>query len=324
MLRKIKTLLPVKIYCAEGLSVCSIIVVFLSFLFLFNTRLIAQADSSEVEEAPAFVFPHSVNRLFTAPTSRVMNSLDVSVLLGGSFGFAENTGFLGTLALGIGGYGDIELSSESLLGSMFSSNESFSNVGMRLKIFTEDQKIPGVSIGIKANNAWNPSRNSSSLIRTTAEGLYGMGVREVNYDSRTTSLFLAVSKKLAAQLTGHAGINYADLRYKNVYTIFNESSIYTQEGQLRSEVWNFFGGAEYQLNDRTILMLEVQSFPYLRVSAADGSLTPARRVLTVVGLRFFVSKWLLVDSGIRYQDNYSGLADAEIRIGLNGIWNAGF
>jgi hypothetical protein len=40
-------------------------------------------------------------------------------------------------------------------------------------------------------------------------------------------------------------------------------------------------------------------------------------------LRFIISKWLVLDSGVRYQDNYKGLADAEIKIALNGFLNLG-
>jgi hypothetical protein len=244
--------------------------------------------------------------------------------LGGSFGFSDNNGFLGTVALGLGGYGDIELGSESLLGSMFTSNETFANVGMRIKIFSEAQSIPGISIGIRTNNDWNSSRNNSGIIHASSPGLYNAGLRLVNYDSRMTSLFAAFSKRLKPHFIAHIGLNYSDLRYRNVYTIYREEFVYSNNDEQKNNVWNFFGGFEYELSNRTILLIEAQTFPYLKASTTDGTLSPSRRVVTVFGLRFFVSKWLLVDSGIRYQSNYSGLADAELRVGLNGMWNAGF
>lgn len=284
----------------------------------------AQVDSLKLKEE-LFVFPHTLNRLFSIPNSKIINSLDFSFLIGSSFGFADNTVVLGTLGLGLGGYGDIEIGSESLLGSMFSSSENFTNIGIKVKILTESENIPGVAIGIKANNSWNSSRNDGDFIRSSESGLYNAGLRTADYESRMTSVYAVIGKMVIPGLTLQAGIDFADLRYKNVYVVFNEgNSTYIQNEQEREAVINFFGGLEYHLNNRTILMFELQSYPFLKVSTTDGLIKASRRIVTVVGFRFFISKWLLLDTGVRYQDNYSGLAETEIRIGLNGIWNLGF
>lgn len=297
-------------------------VIFFSLISCPN--FIAQHDSAEVK-AQEFYFPHTLNRIFSVSNANIMNSLDLSLFFGGSFGFTDNTGFLGTLGLGLGGYGDVEISSESLLGSMFDSKENFTNIGMKIKILGENGKFPAVAIGIKTNNEWNSSSNDSEFIRTQEGGLYSEGLRSANYDSRMTSVYATVGKTFNSRLVLNAGIIVSDLRYKNVYVIFNEGgSFFAQENQEKKMVINFFGGFEYPLNNRTILMFEVQSFPYLKVNTNDGTLNPSRRIVSVAGLRFFISKWLLLDSGIRYQDNYNGLAEAEIRLGLNGMWNLGF
>jgi hypothetical protein len=295
-----------------------------TFSFIMTGLSPAQGDSLKLKEEQ-FVFPHTLNRLFSIPNSKIINSLDFSFLIGSSFGFADNTGVLGTLGLGLGGYGDIEIGSESLLGSMFSSSENFTNIGIKVKILTESENIPGVAIGIKANNSWNSSRNDGDFIRTSESGLYDAGLRTADYDSRMTSVYAVIGKMVVPGLTLQAGIDFTDLRYKNVYVVFNEgNSTYMQNEQEREAVINFFGGFEYHLNNRTILMFELQSYPYLKVSTTDGLIKASRRIVTVAGFRFFISKWLLLDTGVRYQDNYSGLAETEIRIGLNGIWNLGF
>jgi hypothetical protein len=300
-------------------------VFFFLILFLLTNFPAAQIDSSEAQNQK-FVFPHTLNRFFSVPNSFIMNSLDLSLLLGSSFGFSDNSGILGTAGLGLGGYGDIEIGSESLLGSMFNSKENFTNVGMKIKILSESERFPALAVGIKANNDWNSSRNDETFIRTSESGLFDAGLRTANYDSRMTAAYVVIGKSFAnAGVNIHAGASISDLRYRNVFVIFNEgSSFYSRQEQEKEIVYNFFGGFEYLLNERTILMFEVQSFPYLKVSTSDGSLNPDRRIVSVAGLRFFISKWLLLDSGIRYQDNYSGLAEAEIRLGLNGIWNLGF
>jgi len=299
-------------------------VFFLILLSLLTSISSAQNDSLETQ-GQEFVFPHTLSRLFSVPNSYIMNSLDLSLLLGGSFGFTDNNGLLGTAGLGLGGYGDIEIGSESLLGSMFNSKENFTNIGMKIRILSEKERFPAFAVGIKANNDWNSSRNDEGFIRTAESGLFDAGLRAANYDSRMTSAYAVIGKSfINSGVNIHAGVNLSDLRYRNVYVVFNDTSFYSREEEERETIFNFFGGFEYILNERTLLMFEIQSFPYLKINTSDGTLSSDRRIVTVAGLRFFISKWLLLDSGIRYQDNYNGLAEAEIRLGLNGIWNLGF
>jgi len=285
-----------------------ILIIFSSLIY--TTQILAQQDSVEVKNQK-FVFPHKLNRIFSVPNSNIMNSLDFSLFLGGSFGFADNTGVLGNIGLGLGGYGDLEISSESLLGSMIDSQESFTNISMKVKILSEGEKFPALAVGIRTNNEWNSSRNDSELIRTQEGGLYAGGLRSANYDSRMTSVYATIGKTFISGLTLNAGINVSDLRYKNVYIVFNEgNSSFIQEEQEREFIIFEFGTEKILFN--------------LKVNTFDGTLSSSRRIVSVAGLRFFISNWLLVDSGIRYQDNYSGLAEAEIRLGLNGIWNLEF
>lgn len=308
-----------KKYLLNQFFICSLL-----FATIFNCQSFGQDDSAKQKEEQ-FVFPHVLNRLFSVQNSKIMNSLDLSLQLGGSFGFENNNGFVGTLGLGLGGYGDIELSSESLIGSMFNSTENFTNIGMKIKILSEEEKIPSLAVGIKTNNNWNSSNHDDHFLMTNETGLYTAGLRGANYDSRMTSVYAALGKSFPLGISLNAGIELSDLRYKNVYIIFNEgNSFYENNRTERQTVVNFFGGIEYYLNNRTSFMIEAQSVSYLKVSTIDGKLSPSKRIVGVTGLRFFITKWLLLDSGVRYQDDYTGLADAEFRIGLNGIWNLGF
>ena len=295
----------------------------LFFLFV-NSFSYSQDDSVQIKEAN-FTFPHVLNRLLSIPNSKIMNSLDLSLLLGGSFGFEENSGILGTAGLGLGGYGDLEIGSESLIGSMFNSTESFTNIGLKIKILSESENVPALAVGIKANNDWNSSNNDEEFIRTSESSLYDEGLRTANYDSRISTIYTAIGKTFDSGINFQAGLSYSDLRYKNVYIVFNSgNSTYSESEQVKENVFNYFGGFEYPLNNRTSILFEIQSYPYLKVSTFDGTISSDRRIVGAAGLRFFISRWLLLDSGIRYRDDSSGLAEAEIRLGLNGIWNLGF
>jgi len=263
--------------------------------------------------------------MFSIPTGRVLNSLDFSLLLGSSLSFGRTNNYLGTVSLGLGGYGDIELSSASLMGSIFNSEESFSYIGMKIKLLSENERLPELAIGIKTNNEWNNSNRGSQDILSNSSDLFNNGLRGINYDARMTSAYLSLTKKIREIVSVHAGLSFSDLRLKNINTIYNYwNAVYNHPEEEIKNIFNFFGGLEFDLNERTKLLLEVQSFPYVNVNVRNGHLESEKRVLGIVGLRFFISRWLLVDSGVLYQDNYKGLADAQLKVSLNGIWNLRF
>lgn len=285
----------------------------------------AQTDSVTADQTDSFIFDHSLPRMFSIPTGRVLNSLDFSLLLGSSLSFGRTNNYLGTVSLGLGGYGDIELSSASLMGSIFNSEESFSYVGMKIKLLSENDRLPEIAIGIKTNNEWNNSNRGSADILSNSSDLFNGGLRGINYDARMTSVYLSLSKKIREIVSVHAGVSFSDLRLKNISTIFNYwNAIYTHPEEEIKNVFNLYGGLEFDLNERTKLLLEVQSFPYINVNISNGHLETEKRILGIVGLRFFVSRWLLVDSGVLYQNNFKGLADAQLKVSLNGIWNLRF
>jgi len=300
---------------------------FVSFLFFSGAFLSvsAQSDSINANGDDVFLFDHSLPRMFSIPTGRVLNSLDFSLLLGSSLSFGRTNNYLGTVALGLGGYGDIELSSASLMGSIFNSEESFSYIGMKIKLLSENERLPELAIGIKTNNEWNNSNRGSQDILSNSSDLFNTGLRGINYDARMTSAYLSATKKIRDIVSVHAGLSFSDLRLKNINTIYNYwNAVYNHPEEEIKNIFNFFGGLEFDLNERTKLLLEVQSFPYVNVNVRNGHLETEKRVLGIVGLRFFISRWLLVDSGVLYQDNYKGLADAQLKVSLNGIWNLRF
>jgi len=89
---------------------------FVSFLFFSGAFLSvsAQSDSINANGDDVFLFDHSLPRMFSIPTGRVLNSLDFSLLLGSSLSFGRTNNYLGTVSLGLGGYGDIELAAHRL------------------------------------------------------------------------------------------------------------------------------------------------------------------------------------------------------------------
>ncbi|MBU2446777.1 MAG: hypothetical protein KJ666_14565 [Bacteroidetes bacterium] len=285
-------------------------------------KIVRKEKLAEQVDKP-FSFDHLTGRLFSIPQAEVLRSLDLSLLVGGSFGISNTDGFIGTLSLGLGGFGDIEMSTISLLGSVFSKSENFASLGLKVAALKENETLPGLSFGLRTNNQWNTSRNENIQTAASDLGMYGLSSTE--YEARMTTFYTAFSKRINQVAKVHLGIGVTDLRYKNVRSYFiSPPYSYSEQSEQKKNMILAFGGIDFNLNERTSLMFEAQTIPYFKVDPKKGSVEPSKRIAGVAGLRFVVSKWLILDSGVRYQDNYKGLADAEIKIALNGFINLGF
>lgn len=284
---------------------------------------INRKENSTQQVDKPFSFDHQTGRLFSIPQADVLRSLDLSLLVGGSFGISNTDGFLGILSLGLGGFGDIEVSTISLLGSVFSKSENFASIGLKVAALKENETLPGLSFGLRSNNQWNTSRNYN--IQTAAPELGMHGLSSTEYEARMTTFYTAFSKRVNQVAKVHLGFGVIDLRYRNVRSYFISPPYdYSDPTEKKKNIILAFGGIDFTLNERTNLMFEAQTIPYFKVDPKKGNIEPSRRIAGVAGIRFVIVKWLVIDSGVRYQDNYKGLADAEIKIALNGFLNLGF
>lgn len=294
-----------------------------SIIFIIGANFISFADSLSTEEQNAtseFNFRHKLSRLYSIHTAEIMNSLDFSLSLGGAFGFEEN-GFLGTLAFGLGGFGDIEVTSSSLMGSIFGREEYFGNIGLKIKILNNSESPYKLAAGIRTNNAWNSSRTYEDDIQAVSQPSYEEGLRRVEYDSRSTNLYIALATSFKDVHTIHIGLGLTDLRFKNSLVQYKINEYFVKQGEQRKDLFNYFLGYELYVNPRTKFLVEINTLPIMDVNVNNGILTPKLQVGGIVGIRFFVTRWLVLDTGINYQENYSGIADAQIKLGLNGIWS---
>jgi len=282
----------------------------------------AQSDTTAPVNKQSFNFNHTLPKLFAVQTARVLNSMDFSLLLGGAFGFEGDNGFLGTVSFGLGGYGDLEMSTSTLMASIFTRDENYGNISLKGQIYKTDDDVFTVSLGLRSNSTWESSSASGDDIRTASETLFEEGLRHVQYSWRMTSLFLSTTYAKYPKVNLHAGIALSDLRYKDAFVEYNGGGFFNATLVTKKKnILNFFIGADKILNERTMLVAEALSTPVISVKPEDGSLFTERRYSATIGLRFFVNRWFILDSALRYQDDYSGLADTQIRIGLQGIWN---
>ncbi len=289
--------------------------IFSLLLIFFSTTSISL---SQGETIPEKKFNHNPGRLFSIPTADVHTSLDLSLFIGGSFGLENSDGFLGSVAFGLGGYGDIEVSTASLLGSIFSNTENFASIALKVKILGETENIPGFAVTLRTNNDWYQSSNFD-LVEKRPE-LAQFGLRSLTYDTRITHLIFSLSKRMNNFSRVHLGFGIGDLRYRNLKSYFVDSFFIDQNEKMKN---TFYGaiGFDFQLNDITYLIAEAQTIPYFKVNPKTGLISPDLRKVFSGGLRVEISRFLLLDSGFRYQDNYRGLADMEVKISLQAFIN---
>lgn len=283
-------------------------------LMIIFHPLFAQENLNSPEE----YFRHNPGRLFSINTADVNQSLDLSILVGGSFGLENSEGFLGSISFGLGGYGDIEVNTASLLGSIFSETENFASIGLKIKVLQETPRNPGITINLRTNNDWYNSNTSD--IRKNSPELAEYGLVGISYDTRITHLILTLSKRMNDKFRIHISTGIGDLRYKSLHAVFGDKVV-TDDSEKQKNTFYFATGFDFELSEMTKLIFEGQTIPYFKVNPKTGLISPDLRKVYSGGLRVFVTRWLLLDSGFRYQDNYRGLADTEIKIALQAFIN---
>ncbi len=129
-----------------------------------------------------------------------------------------------------------------------------------------------------------------------------------------------MSKKMNEISRVHLGGGIGDLRHKNLKSYFVDSFFIDESEKMNL---TFYGaiGFDFQLSEITKLIFEAQTIPYFKVNPKTGLISPDLRKVFSAGLRVGINHWLLIDSGFRYQDNYRGLADTEIKLSLQAFIN---
>lgn len=292
-------------------------------LTLLSSGAGAQTDTVNFTTPPSlFSFNHTLSKLYTVQTARVLDPLDVSITLGGAFGFERENGFLGSVAFGLGGYGDIEMATSSLMASLFSRDENYGNISLKGRLYTAPDNLFQVSAGMRSNSSWEESSSDEGAIRTSAEDLYLLGLRFVDYKWRMTSLYLSLTYSKYKDTDLHGGLTITDVRYKESQIYLDNNNWNYNPLTEKKNMVNFFFGLDRRLNERTTMIAEVLSTPVIAVDITNKKLVVERRYSGSVGLRLFVNRFLVLDTALRYQDDFTGIADTQVRVGLMAVWNA--
>lgn len=265
------------------------------------------------------VFRHPA-RLFSVPTAEVLPELHFAITLGNMFGMNVGESFLGTLGLGIGGIGELELSTADLIGNLATGTWAMRTSAFKLQIYTNPDLGINTGAALQSSNNWEEENRSEHIVILTAPDEYRRSLRGFNYESRIATLRLSIGFTIE-RTTFHGGFGYSDIRYRNVYSWFVDRPSISLPDETRRGQWQGSGGMAITLNERTKLMAELQTVPFLSYDVGTNRVRLTRMIVGALGARASLSENWSVDSGVRYQSNFIGLADVQIGIALNGVWS---
>ena len=256
-------------------------------------------------------------RLFLTPNGRVLESMEVSLTLGGAFGAMNKGEYLGIASIGLGDVAELEVSTWRLVSNLFKGTTALGTTSLKVVAFRagEESLLPDATITFRSNPSWASIEVSGDDLASDI----GEEVDGVDFEMHMASLYLTISKHLFERVTLHAGVSLMDVRTRSGKALM--SNIFFNIPDLQENIVSGFVGFERQVNPRTILMSEVSSVPRFNYRPLGNKLEVDQVALIIAGFRFYFTERISTDAGVKYRTDYDGIADAEISVGLNVGFN---
>ena len=298
------------------------------FLFRFALFLVTAGSIRPQEAAQRISNP---SRLFSVPMADVLRSAEVCVSGGSSFGMESSSALIQNLSIGLGGIAEAEISTTGQTNELTGESESFAMSSFKVNLVPEGLQrcrfLPNVVAQLKSSS-WKSIQNESGTILhayTDARSYAGENLLSLGIQERFSVLVLIIGKRWP--FAGfQAGVCATDIRLKNGRRWYwtdgpqESGGVYSAEiPEKQKNTWTPIGGIEIQANDKTKIMAEIQSVPVFDFDVHRQDVIISKAWLGVAGIRFFITDWLTLDAGVKYQSNDKGIADAEIRLGGNWV-----
>lgn len=268
------------------------------------------------------------SHLFNIPTASVLRSLEFAFSGGSAFGIESGDALQKKLTVGFGGIAEIEFSSSGISNQLTGKTDQLSTTSFKVNVIPERIRIhwyiPDVAFQLRSSD-WESLEGRQGHLRSVYSDTYVANENLVaieNLQNRFSVLYLITGKQWSF-FGCHIGISQSDVRTKEGVRMFYHEDTkdigYAMIPEIQKNIISPFGGFNMKANASTALMAEIQPIPQLEYDFENKSLNIRRTWLFVAGVRFNVSQWLSVDTGVRYQENYVGIADAQIDIGFNVV-----
>jgi hypothetical protein len=267
----------------------------LSMIFILMCSINVYSQT-EVERAKSPFRPAEPPRLYVAPTADIIPSLDISLAGGGSLG--ENAlSYQGTFAIGLADIAQVEASALNIGSSLRESG--LGNV-----------YAPGFKMMLLRTGKWKHSSGISSpglawALRSSVWNDEEMD--RISYGTKVADLYFVATERIGP-LSLHGGVDIFDARMRS-----DENGKMAQIA--KRNFMGPFAGLDIWVTERGKAMAEFGWIP--NFNYADRKID--NEWLALLGVRFFVTKYVAADVGIRYQGNYEGVSDAKIEIKLDTL-----
>lgn len=258
-------------------------------------------------------------RLFTVPAARVLGSMDVRLTGGGAFGVAIDRSFLGTVGIGLGDIAEVEFSTVRMMTNITRGSSVFSTSAFKLMLIPENRwHIPTLAIAFRNSANWQKVQSDPEVLMADAGkvGFVAEGIRDIGYDTRFTTMY-GVTTVCFWSLSVHAGFSLTDVRVRDLSVYSHISEDYADPQEKQKNLIGGFFGFDIESNPQTKLMFEIQTVSNYQYNVDTKEIDVSEAYLAIGGVRFFFSRWLSTDVGVWYQSTFRGIADLQIKLGLN-------
>jgi len=298
---------------------------FIHLSILENT--FADSGSEKVKSLlNKFGYVSPPTRNFLTPTGNILRSLEVMISAGSSFGIEESGSLLGKTAIGLGGIAEVQLTRSSFMNNLTGEQADVPTSVFKMSLipeqFTQLWYIPNLSLQIHST-PWNSSVTMNSSLRSAVTEVHDYkNTTNMNIDNRFTTLYGIIGKDY--KYVGiHGGISVTDIRIRNGYQwIYDQNLGYNTIHEIDDMQKNLvapFGNVTIFANEDTRLMADIQSTPLIDYDVKNRKIRVKQTWLAIVGIRFFITSWISLDTGVSYFSSAKGIADSEVNVGLNFI-----
>ena len=267
--------------------------------FALISLLLVSATGARAENkgrgAVATALPIEPSTLFAMPTGHVVRSMDLDVSASSVLFGQKSTSPLGRVVLGLGDIAEMQIGTLDLTSDLTRQNSLVNVPAGGLKVYLL---------------LWNYAHGIAASFRRS--GIFKGRTNNRPYSGKIGEFYTVVSaanypmgKPNRAGWNGikvkaHLGLKYID------------ANLVTGEEHERS-FWRPVGGFEiWRNNARARIVAEMGWAPHFN---ADGGIKDDR--VLVGGVRFFFSKHVSFDIGVRHQGNFGGLAESTIQTRLH-------
>ncbi len=258
-------------------------------------------------------------RLLSVPTASVLPELALGLTLGNSFGQQEQQSFLRNVSLGIGNVAELELNTGGMVGNIVAGTSRMTTWALKVQVLSEHHTIPGIVLSLHSSNDWDNATFDSRTIEASNATAFREGLRWLDYDMRMTTASITAGGKILDRTSLYVTAGLSDIRFRNLGVQQVAVDFRYDPSVKRTSQWQAAAGVAIEINPRTRIIGEVQTIPSFNYNVTDGSLHLEHMYVGAAGIRFALSKAFSLDSGVRYQSNFVGLADTQVRVALNCI-----